>query len=116
MEFRTSNPRPAIRPLPGDIVRTTQFDYVRTIRLEDQMALSASKLRANVYRLLDEVLETGAPLEIERNGKLLVIAPKEEKKKGSKLDNLPRREGAIIGDPDELIHMDWSSEWNPDPY
>lgn len=76
------------------------------------MALSASKLRANVYRLLDEVLETGRPLEIERNGKTLVIAPKERK---SKLDNLPRRKGFIVGDPDELIHMDWSSEWNPDP-
>lgn len=80
------------------------------------MALTASKLRANVYRLLDEVLETGTPLEIERNGKLLVIAPKDEEKQGSKLDNLPRREWAIVGDPDELIHMDWSSEWNPDPY
>lgn len=82
------------------------------------MALTASKLRANVYRLLDEVLETGKPLEIKRNGEILVIAPKEEKKKkeGSKLANLPRREGAIIGDPDELIHMDWSAEWNPDPY
>ena len=80
------------------------------------MALTASKLRANVYRLLDEILETGKPLEIERNGEVLVIAPKEGKKKGSKLDNLPSRPGAIIGDPDELIHMDWSSEWNPDPY
>jgi len=81
------------------------------------MALTASKLRANVYRLLDEVLETGKPLEIERNGEILVIAPKEKKKnKGSKLDNLPQREWAIVGDPDELIHMDWSSEWNPDPY
>jgi PHD/YefM family antitoxin component YafN of YafNO toxin-antitoxin module len=76
------------------------------------MALSASKLRANVYRLLDEVLETGKPLEIERNGKILVISAKE---KESIWDRLPRRKGAIIGDPDELIHMDWSSEWNPDP-
>lgn len=79
------------------------------------MALTASKLRANVYRLLDEVLETGKPLEIERNGKLLVIAPK-EKANESIWDRLPRRKGAIVGDPDELIHMDWSSEWNPDPY
>lgn len=78
------------------------------------MALTASKLRANVYRLLDEVLETGKPLEIERRGKVLVIAPKAQAK-GSKLDNLPRREGFIVGDPDELIHIDWSSEWNPDP-
>lgn len=79
------------------------------------MALSASKLRANVYRLLDEVLETGRPLEIRRNGKILVIAPKEPAEEGSIWDRLPRREGSIIGDPDELIHMDWSSEWNPDP-
>lgn len=76
------------------------------------MALSASKLRANVYRLLDEVLETGRPLEIERNGKTLVITAKEEQ---SIWDRLPRREGFIVGDPDELIHIDWSSEWNPDP-
>jgi hypothetical protein len=76
------------------------------------MAISASKLRANVYRLLDEVLETGQPLEIERNGKTLVIAPRERR---SRLDRLPRREGYIVGDPDELIHIDWSSEWNPDP-
>jgi hypothetical protein len=76
------------------------------------MAISASKLRADVYRLLDEVLESGQPLEINRGGKMLVIAPKE---KQSIWDRLPRNEGAIIGDPDELIHIDWSSEWNPDP-
>lgn len=79
------------------------------------MALSASKLRANVYRLLDEVLETGRPLEIQRNGKILVIAPKEPAEGGSIWDRLPRREGFIVGDPDELVHIDWSSEWNPDP-
>ncbi len=76
------------------------------------MAISASKLRANVYRLLDEVLETGQPLEIERGGKTLVIAPKEQ---SSIWERLPRRKGYIIGDPDELIHVDWSSEWSPDP-
>jgi hypothetical protein len=76
------------------------------------MAMTASKLRANVYRLLDEILETGHPLEIERNGKVLVIAPKEEQ---SIWDRLPRRKGFIVGDPDDLIHMDWYSEWNPDP-
>lgn len=76
------------------------------------MPLSASKLRANVYRLLDDVLETGKALEIERNGRTLVITPKERK---SIWDRLPSREGFIVGDPDELIHIDWSSEWNPDP-
>jgi prevent-host-death family protein len=76
------------------------------------MAITASKLRADVYRLLDEVLETGRPLEITRKGETLVIAPKERE---SIWDRLPRRDGAIVGDPDELIHIDWSSEWNPDP-
>ena len=79
------------------------------------MALTASKLRANVYRLLDEVLETGVPLEIERNGKFLVIAPRTPEEQGSIWDRLPRREGFIVGDHDELIHIDWISEWNPDP-
>lgn len=85
---------------------------VRTKLEGNVLATTASKLRANIYRMLDEVLETGQPLEIERNGKTLVIAPQEEQ---PIWDRLPRREGAIIGDPDELIHIDWSSEWNPDP-
>jgi len=86
--------------------------YVRTNLEGTTLATSASKLRANIYRMLDEVLETGQPLEVERKGRTLVIAPKEEQ---SIWDRLPRREGAIVGDPNELIHIDWSSEWNPDP-
>jgi hypothetical protein len=97
---------------PGDNVRMLIPFYVRTEDRGTTLATTASKLRANIYRMLDEVLETGQPLEIERNGKTLVIAPKE---KQSIWDRLPRREGYIVGDPDELIHMDWSSEWNPDP-
>lgn len=96
----------------SDIVRVPIINSVRTQLKGTALATTASKLRANIYRMLDEVLETGQPLEIERNGKTLVIAPKE---KQSIWDRLPRREGAIVGDPDELIHIDWSSEWNPDP-
>ena len=103
-----------VEPSPAsvDIVRMPLSNYVRTHTEGTDLATTASKLRANIYRMLDEVLETGQPLEVERNGKILVIAPKE---KQSIWDRLPRREGFIVGDPDELIHMDWSSEWNPDP-
>jgi len=94
-----------------DIVRIDLQEYVRSIQ-GASMATTASQLRANIYRMLDEVLETGQPLEVKRNGKILVIAPKEEH---SIWDRLPRREGFIVGDPDELVHIDWSSEWNPDP-
>jgi hypothetical protein len=116
MELQAIDLSEAVQPQASAIVRTNRLNYVRTLnRLEDPMALTASKLRANVYRLLDQVLETGTPLEIERNGKTLVIAPKEKEAGGSIWDRLPRREGYIVGDPGELIHIDWSSEWNPDP-
>jgi len=35
------------------------------------MVMSASELRANIYQLLDQVLETGVPLEIKRQGRRL---------------------------------------------
>jgi hypothetical protein len=74
------------------------------------MGISASTLRADIYRLLDQVLETGQPLEIERKGKVLVIAPRE---RGSRLDRLPRRDDFIAGDPADLVSVDWSGEWRP---
>jgi hypothetical protein len=29
------------------------------------------------------------------------------------IENLEPHPDGIVGDPDELIHMDWSSEWKP---
>lgn len=73
------------------------------------MTLTASKLRENVYRILDQVLATGVPVEIERGGKILRISAAESP---GKLANLKRRD-CIVGDPQELVHHDWSSEWSP---
>ena len=74
------------------------------------MAIPASELPEELVRLLDQVLESGEPVEIERNGRVLrlAIAPTE-----SKLSRLIKRPGFIRGDPDDLVHMDWSSEWKP---
>lgn len=76
------------------------------------MAHTASQLRQNVYRLLDEVLETGVPLEIERNGRLLRIVPVEAPSKLSRIHGNP---DALVGDPDEIVAMDWSEHWRPGP-
>lgn len=73
------------------------------------MTLTASKLRQDIYRILDQVLETGIPIEIERQGKILMIVPVEPKQK---LERLEIRD-CIQGDPEELVHIDWSSEWKP---
>ncbi|MGI8575969.1 MAG: type II toxin-antitoxin system Phd/YefM family antitoxin [Egibacteraceae bacterium] len=74
------------------------------------MAITASELRRNVYRLLDEVLETGVPLEIERGGHRLRIVPSE---RSSRFDRPGGNPDAIVGDPDELVHLDWSTSWTP---
>jgi hypothetical protein len=74
------------------------------------MALTASKLRENVYRILDQVLETGVPVEIERRGRMLRIVAVEPP---GRLANLKPNPDFVIGDPEDLVHIDWSSEWKP---
>ena len=78
------------------------------------MSMTASKLRQDIYRALDEVLETGVPLEIERKGRLLRIVPvAAAEKPQKKLENLQRHDDYLLCDPEELVHLDWSKEWRP---
>lgn len=70
---------------------------------------TASELRADVYRVLDSVLETGLSVEIERKGRVLKII---EDKPVPKLSRLIKRR-ALGGDPDDIVHMDWSRHWQP---
>lgn len=74
------------------------------------MTVTASELRQNVYRLLDQVLATGLPLEIERAGRRLRIVPVDPPSKISRLSPHP---GAVTGNPEDLVHLDWSGEWQP---
>lgn len=74
------------------------------------MPLNASTLRENIYRLLDTVLETGQPLEIERKGKLLKVIPVPGP---SKISNLVKHD-CLRGDPESIVHLDWSREWRHD--
>ena len=73
------------------------------------MKVTASKLRQDIYRILDQILETGVPVEIERKGRVLKIVPVTPP---SKLGNLVARD-CIPGDPEELVQIDWSTEWRP---
>jgi hypothetical protein len=73
------------------------------------MAIKASNLREDIYRILDQILETGVPVEIERRGKILKIVATEPR---SKLDNLKPRP-YLLSDPEDLVHLDWSGEWRP---
>ena len=72
------------------------------------MRISLTKMRSDLYKIVDKVLETGVPVEIERRGRKVRIVPVRPK---FKLESLVKRPGTIMGDPDELVHMDWSGEW-----
>jgi hypothetical protein len=70
--------------------------------------LTASKLRENVYGILDQVLETGTPVEVVRKGRVLKIVPETP---APKLARLKRRR-AYKGDVDEILTIDWLKEWS----
>ena len=72
------------------------------------MRVTASKLREDVYRILDEAIATGNPVEVGRKGSILKIVPE---KRSSKLDRIKKRKNVFVGDRDDIIGMDWSKYW-----
>ena len=73
--------------------------------------ITPTELRSNIYNLLDEVLDTGVPLEIRKGGKRLKIIPAE---KVDKFQNLAHRPHVIKGDPEDLVETSWEDEVNLD--
>lgn len=71
--------------------------------------ITVTELRGNIYKLLDEILATGIPLEINRGGRKLTITPVEPV---DKFANMEFRPDIINGDPEDLVHMEW--EYNVD--
>jgi antitoxin (DNA-binding transcriptional repressor) of toxin-antitoxin stability system len=75
------------------------------------MPVTATKLRQEVYEILDSVIETGQPVEIERKGHLLRIVATQPAVP-SRLSRMVKRPG-LQCDPEELVEIDWSKEWTP---
>lgn len=76
------------------------------------MSMTLTELRQDLYNAVDQVLETGEPLEIVRKGRTLVLMPTPLE---DKFAALIKREGVYVGDPEDLVHIDWSHEWRPQP-
>jgi hypothetical protein len=74
-----------------------------------EVKIKTSRLRQNIYRIFDQVLATGVPVDVERNGRRLRIIAVDPP---GKLGRLHERD-YLRGDPDELVHVDWSGEWCP---
>jgi hypothetical protein len=71
-------------------------------------SLSATKLRQNLYTILDDVLRTGRPVEIERNGQKLKIVPE---KPVNKMDRLEPHT-TVIGNPEDIVNIAWENTWD----
>lgn len=69
--------------------------------------ITPTELRSNIYNLLDEVLNTGIPIEINKGGKKLRIVPVG---KTNKLLNLVSRPHVIQGNPNDIVGISWEEE------
>lgn len=88
------------------MARTT----VRTYMCYDTyVSISITALRADLYRLVDQVIADGVPLEVDRRGRTVLIS--ELPRSGSKFDALIHRADVIEGAADDLVELDWSGEW-----
>lgn len=73
------------------------------------MTVTASVLRKDIYQLLDKVLATGRPLEVKRKHGTVKIIAEQRSPKMARL----KKHDCMIGDPEALVHSDWSGEWRP---
>jgi hypothetical protein len=72
------------------------------------MRVTASRLREDIYGILDQILDTGVPVEVQRKGRTLRIVPEP---KPSKLARLKKR-SCVVGDLESIVHVDWTKEWS----
>ncbi len=71
------------------------------------MTITPSKLRQDIFKILDSVIETGRPVNIQRKGEIVQLVVL---KKKSKLSNLKKRR--FSDEPlESFSHIDWSNEW-----
>ena len=75
------------------------------------MPLSATEVKSDFDRIVKEVLRSGVPVEFQCGAQRLQIAPVPAR---GKLARLVARPGVIVGDPEDLVHMDWSKECHVD--
>lgn len=75
--------------------------------------MTVTELRKKIYSVLDEVAATGKAVRIKRKGKTIVIRREEQAGKLEKLMSPPSK--AYVGDSDEVVSMNWESEWKDGP-
>jgi hypothetical protein len=75
--------------------------------------LTATELRANLYRVVDEVAATGKPRRFVRRGRTFVIKEEPARRKRLDLSKLKRRDIGLNCTFDELVATTFP--YRPDP-
>jgi prevent-host-death family protein len=73
--------------------------------------ISATGLRNNIFKLLDEVLKTKQPLIVNRKGQKIRIEVEKKESPTQSLFSKPIRKGVVSGDSEELVNVkvwEWS--------
>jgi hypothetical protein len=89
----------------------TRLDTDTYVRFCERMKTTATTLRANLYKLLDQVAETGMPIDINRNGVELSLVRKNKKKKLKPLSKRIGLKGLILCREEDLFkkHYTWTA-------
>ena len=72
-------------------------------------AITLTELRADLYKVVDQIIKTGVSVEVQRNGHRIKIILADGP---SKLERLTQRADVINGDLEDIVHCDWLQEWS----
>ena len=72
--------------------------------------MTATALRSNLFRVLERIRISGQPVEFDLHGTRFRIVPETG---FPEFCSLKARHDVIQGDPDSLVHLDWSDSWKP---
>lgn len=77
------------------------------------MKITATQLRAELYRILDQVAKTGEEVEVKRAAGTIVIRAASSSRVARRKHKPSSNPNLVVGDPDDLVRFDWARHWKP---
>ncbi len=71
--------------------------------------ITLTELRADLYKVVDQIIKTGVAVEIQRNGHKIKIILADGP---LKLERLSQKSDVINNNPEDIVHSDWLQEWS----
>jgi hypothetical protein len=77
------------------------------------MALTATRLRATLYRVLEQVARSGEPIEVMHRGEVIRLsrASPRRQRNAALATLLEPHPDALTGKLEDIVQLDWSKNW-----